>query len=228
MERSPAHKIVPKKIDEALNELIAKEQGRCPDAFRADTLAARLLMGVMILKNMVIPDKHIDEVRQKLEEILSGQLPEIGQKIIRFMLLPANIFAGPTRMEKREPAHIVIPHLMRDAITNIAGQTDISRIRIAPFVGHLTMGIDTLREMIIPEKHLTEVSCALHKIRTSCPPSAYAQIFVGSIVPGIIPAPSEPPNPSYRPDEMPDAMAVTNQLPAKSQAIANTIADPAM
>lgn len=201
-ERRPAHIVVPKKIGEALTEMITREQGKHPDAFRAETLVTRLLMGVAVLKNMIIPDKHIDEMRKWLEDIRCGILPEIGQKIIRHMLLPTNIFAGPTRMGKRGPAHIVIPHLMKDAVINIAGKTDIGRIRIAPFVGRLTMGFDILREMIIPEKHLREVADAIYEIGVDCPPPIYGQALLGSsIVPDIIPAPSEPPCPSHRPDE---------------------------
>lgn len=134
---------------------------------------------------------------------------------------------------ERKPAHIVIPELLEGIVGAMAreyetmGRTDT--FYMAMLIGKMAIGIETLKKMVIPEKHFKEVAEAVGKIAERCPAAMHNKIFLGwSVSPDIIPAPSEPAEPSHRPDEIPTAVAA-DQLPAEpDQTIANIIAGPAM
>ncbi|TRZ64764.1 MAG: hypothetical protein D4Q79_00895 [Spirochaetia bacterium] len=117
---------------------------------------------------------------------------------------------------ERKPAHIVISELLEGTVAAMVREYEVmgkpDTIYKAELTGKIVMGIETLRKMIIPEKHLKEVAETLEEIRKRCPAPACAQIFMGmSIVPDIIPAPSEPTEPAHLPEEMP--IVATDQTP---------------
>ncbi len=113
----------------------------------------------------------------------------------------------------RKPAHVVVPELLEGIVGAMVkecetmGRTDT--FYMAMLIGKMDMGIETLRNMVIPEKHLKEVAEAVGKIAERCPAAMRTKIFLGwSVSPDIIPAPGEPPGPAHRPDEITETTAI--------------------
>ncbi len=109
--------------------------------------------------------------------------------------------------EIRKPAHVVIPELLEGTVAAIVRECEVmgrtDTFYMAMLAGKMAMGIETLKKMVIPEKHLEEVAEAVRKIAERCPAVMRTKIFLGwSVSPDIIPAPGEPAEPSHRPDEI--------------------------
>lgn len=117
---------------------------------------------------------------------------------------------------ERRPAHIVVPELLEGVVAAVAKEYEtmgrMDTFHMVMLVGKMSMGIEILKNMVIPEKHLKEVAGAVVRIAERCPAAMRTKIFLGwSVSPDIIPAPSEPAEPAHLPEEIP---IVADQPPA--------------